>query len=128
MPSNDFFEWSEIQSSQLSQCDVSTFCVARVKCIASLRAFTPSVIKTVENVPAALVTCVDMQLLADTSCCTLNLVSLGNNKMAKIEKKINKHTQQRALFKLLCASFVKKYIYIKKRKSSDRNKNSPQTE
>lgn len=43
MSSNDFFEWSEIQSTQLSQCDVSTFCVARVKCIASLRFITESI-------------------------------------------------------------------------------------
>lgn len=32
-----------------------------------------------------------------------------------IKKQTNKHTQQRALFKLLCASFVKKYIYKKEK-------------
>lgn len=112
MSSNDFFEWSEIQSTQLSQCDVSTFCVARVKCIASLRAFTPSVIKTVENVPAALVTCVDMQLLADTSCCTLNLVSLGNNKMAKIEKKNKQTHTAESTFQTVVCLICKKKKYI----------------
>lgn len=80
-------------------------------------AFTPSVIKTVENLPAALVTCVDMQLLADTSCCALNLVSLGNNKMAKMAKNKHTHTAEstfQTVVCLICKIYI--YIYMKKKK------------